>query len=71
VGGPGSVRPTAGQGRGVGSCRLALLWHLWGRGWQPQGADMESWAMGREWGAPGGWAETVRANSALRDMTSP
>ena len=49
--GPGSVGPMAGQGRAVGSWRLALLWHHWGRDWQAQGADMGSCAVGR-WGEP-------------------
>ena len=47
LGGPGSAGPMAGQDRAVGSWGPALLWHCWGRGWWPWGAETGSWAVGR------------------------
>lgn len=54
AGGPVSVWPMAGQGRDVESWRLAMLPCCWGWDWQPWGAEMGSWALGRVWGSPGG-----------------
>ena len=49
VGGPGSARPMAGQGRAVGSWRPALLPAAasLGQGLMVLGAEMGSWAVGR------------------------
>lgn len=54
--------------RAVGSWRVALLKHHWGREQQPQGADMGSCAVGSVERAPKGWARVVRNGGALRAL---